>query len=111
MAQRLNDVTKHFTTDLDSVRLKSQLSILAGSVPDEHGVLQPLIPHLTSLPDLISEMKGLGKGRLFYADINNLIHLLPTIPVSNATTERSFSARTQTSEDIHQINNDGFSFE
>ena len=92
MAQRLNDVTKHFTTDLDSVRLKSQLSILAGSVPDEHGVLQPLIPHLTSLPDLISEMKGLGKGRLFYADINNLIHLLLTIPVSSATAERSFSA-------------------
>jgi len=40
-----------------------------------------------------------------HADVNNLIRLL-TIPVSSATTERSFS-----SEDIHQNNNDGFSFE
>jgi hypothetical protein len=53
MAQRLNDVIKHFTTDIDSSKLKSQLSILSGSVPDECGVLQPLIPHITSLPDLI----------------------------------------------------------
>jgi len=88
MAQRLNDVTEHFTTDLDRSKLKNQLSILAGSIPDEHGVLQPLIPHRTSLSDLVSEMKGLGKGRFFYADVNNLIRLLLTIPVSSATAER-----------------------
>jgi len=45
MAQRLNDVTEHFTTDLDRSKLKSQLSILAGSIPDEHSVHQPLIPY------------------------------------------------------------------
>ena len=43
MAQRLNDVIEHFTTDLHSYKLKGQLSILSGSVPDEHGVLQPVI--------------------------------------------------------------------
>jgi len=37
-------------------------------------------------------MKGMGKGRLFYADVNNLIRLLLTIPVSSATAERSFAA-------------------
>jgi len=92
MAQRLNDVIEHFTTDLHSCKLKSQLSNLSGSLPDEHGVLQPLIPHITSLQDLISEMKGMGKGRLFFEQVNNLIRLLLTIPVSSATAERSFSA-------------------
>ena len=80
MAQRLNDVIEHFTTDLHSCKLKGQLSILSGSVPGEHGVLQPVIPHITSLQDLISEMKGMGKGRLFYGDINNLIRLLLSAP-------------------------------
>jgi len=57
MAQRLNDVTEHFITDLDRSKLKSQQTILVGCIPDEHSVRQPLIPHLTSLPDLVSDMK------------------------------------------------------
>ena len=61
-------------------------------LPDEHWCASTRDPtYITSLQDLISEMKGMGKGRLFYADVNNLIRLLLTIPVSSATAERSFS--------------------
>ena len=92
MPQHLKEVIEYFTTDLHSSKLKGQLSILSGSVPGEHGVLQPLILHITSLRGLVSEMKGMGKGRLFYGEVNNLRRLLLTIPVSSAMAERSFLA-------------------
>jgi hypothetical protein len=88
----LQHVYEHFADDVDGVRLRCQLSVLSASAVDEHGKDSPVLNHVNCLQELVTELKRLGHGRQLYTEVNKLVRLLLTIPVSSATAERSFSA-------------------
>jgi len=81
-------VTDHFGSDLDVSRLEIQLKMLTSAFKcDGKSTVK-----YHSQQDVINALIQLGDARKMFAEINKLVRLLLTIPVSSATAERCFSA-------------------
>ena len=82
-------VNKHYPLDFseqEKISLKFQLQHFIIDAPNH-----PDLKNLSIMLELCQSLARIGKSRTFYL-IDRLIRLILTLPVSTATTERSFSA-------------------
>jgi hAT family C-terminal dimerisation region len=84
----LAKVTEHFDSDIDKDRLLIQLKMLpsAFSVGGRQNI------KVQTIDDVVNALISLGDARLMFSEVNILVRLLLTMPVTSATAERSFSA-------------------
>lgn len=84
----LEVIAEHFGGDLDNSRLEVQLKMLSSVF--RLATIQKA--EVSSLQDVTDSLAKLGDARHMFSEVNLLLRLLLTIPVSSATAERSFSA-------------------
>ncbi len=81
--QDFENVTAHFNTDIDALRLQNQLNVLPELMKKQQ---------TATMQDVINEIKGLGQASRLYSEVGKLIRLFLVIPPSSALAERSFSS-------------------
>jgi len=84
----LKTVVNHLGSDLDEHSLNLQLRMLLSVF----GLERNKVKIATSLQNVIDALLLLGDAREMFGEVNKLLRLILTMPVSNATAERSFSA-------------------
>jgi hypothetical protein len=84
----LSKVTLYFEGDLEVPRLQLQLKMLRSAIYVAEGEAHSV----TNLSELVTAMLSLGEARHIFSEINKLLQLLLTVPISSASAERSFSA-------------------
>ena len=83
----LNHELSRLEGDVDVPKLSSELNLLASFVKE----VQPDLKDITSIQTVIDVMKQ-GKLTKVFSELHSVIKLYLTVPLSNATAERSFSA-------------------
>ena len=87
-----DDVAVHCTEDVDMARLSTQLSMLPELLTDHNrrnaGCLITKVTKIATIVDVLSKA-GVTAGA--YSEVNKLLRLYLTVPMTNATAERSFS--------------------
>ena len=82
-----DDLTKKLDGDLNVSKLESELKLLPSFVKE----VDPLLKKETSINTIMDIMKK-GKLTNVFSELHTLFKLYLTVPLSNATAERSFSA-------------------
>ena len=86
------EIVEMYSKDLDATRLAPQLQMLPQLLRTYNECYpQTAIQRITNVRTLCDIMNNVTVSRTMFDQINKLLHILLTIPVTTATAERSFS--------------------
>ncbi|KAL7377898.1 hypothetical protein ABVT39_005934 [Epinephelus coioides] len=87
------NVVDMYTGDVDIEQLRTQLSMLPAVLQVHNSSTERPISRVTKMTTLADMLAAQGRGtQSLFSEVDRLLRLYLTVPMSNATAERSFSS-------------------